>query len=550
MREEDQERILTEVQSRVVQGVCDVSEHGGAPLDEVVADSIYHEMRRLKDAKDSKQKREDHVFYSGVRQRMQRASHETHADLVRQVAKRYSEEISGNFDERIYQAVTKAGAPAMGMLLNAVSPKRLMRRFPELPTVDEAIVVQGEVEQLRRLHEKGTVILVPTHTSNLDSIIIGFALYKLGLPPFIYGAGLNLFDNPLVGFFMHNLGAYTVDRNKRDPLYKKVLKEYATLTLEHDYDNIFFPGGTRARSGAIEKKLKLGLLGTGLKAYINNSRRNKPGSNIYIVPATLSFQLVLEAETLIDDFLKEVGKARYIITDDEFSKPKKVLDFFQQLFSLDSKIYFTIGRAFDPFGNEVDDEGNSLDPMGRVFDTRFNVMRNGEFVHDNQRDNEYTRHLGTKLSEAYLKDNVVQATHVTAHAMLNELRKQDPRSDLVRLLRSGGTHEDVDLRTLYVEVDRLLNELRGLQARGGIRLGPVVSKAPADEVVQDAIRHFGSYHSEAAITRRGDRVFPTSRSLIFYYSNRLEGYRMHREGGIGPALTPCHQKLGTERRRS
>ena len=32
----------------------------------------------------------------------------------------------------------------------------------------------------------------------------------------------------------------------------------------------------------------------------------------------LVFQLVLEVETLIDDFLKEVGKSRYIITDDEF----------------------------------------------------------------------------------------------------------------------------------------------------------------------------------------------------------------------------------------
>ena len=51
---------------------------------------------------------------------------------------------------------------------------------------------------------------------------------------------------------MHNLGAYTVDRRKRDPLYKRVLKEYATMTLELGYDYLFFPGGSRSRSGAIE----------------------------------------------------------------------------------------------------------------------------------------------------------------------------------------------------------------------------------------------------------------------------------------------------------
>ena len=100
----------------------------------------------------------------------------------------------------------------------------------------------------------------------MDSLVLGYAIYRLGLPPVIYGAGLNLFSNPLVGFFMHNLGAYTVDRRKRDPLYKRVLKEYATMTLELGYDNLFFPGGTRSRSGAIERYLKLGLAGVGVRS--------------------------------------------------------------------------------------------------------------------------------------------------------------------------------------------------------------------------------------------------------------------------------------------
>ena len=128
-----------------------------------------------------------------------------------------------------------------------------------------------------------------------------------------------------MGFFMRNLGAYTVDRRKTDPLYKDVLKEYATLTIENGYDNLFFPGGTRSRAGAVEHRLKLGLLGTGVQAYINNLRRKVSKPNVYIVPATLSFQLVLEAETLIDDFLKEAGKARYIISDDEFEAQKAKL---------------------------------------------------------------------------------------------------------------------------------------------------------------------------------------------------------------------------------
>src|SRR6185436_18130912 len=103
----------------------------------------------------------------------------------------------------------------------------------------------------------------------------------------------------------------------------------------------------------------------------------KPTPRMFIVPATISYELVLEAETLIDDFLKEVGKSRYIITDDEFSKPKRVFDFVRQLFSLDSKIFFTIGRGMDPFGNPVDDDGESLDPRGRRVDPSRYVLVNG-----------------------------------------------------------------------------------------------------------------------------------------------------------------------------
>jgi glycerol-3-phosphate O-acyltransferase len=261
------------------------------------------------------------------------------------------------------------------------------------------------------------------------------------------------------------------------------------------------------------------------------------------VPATLSFQLVLEAETLIDDFLQEVGKSRYIITDDEATKPKRILDFLTQLFSLDSKIYFTVGRALDPFGNAVDDDGDSLDPRGRVIDPRDYVVRDGVVVEDAQRDAEFTRELGERITETYARDTVIQATHLTAHAALLLLRQKNPATDLVRLLRAGGKVDDLSLREVYAEVDRELAELRGLRDRGGVRLAPLLEHGSADDVVAEALKHFSTYHTRAALTRRGDRLFPTERGLLFYYSNRLEGFRLERGLGLKPALSADHRSL-------
>jgi glycerol-3-phosphate O-acyltransferase len=533
MRSEDQGAILAELERRISES---------CPAREALEEAMYWERKRLKEDRKSPSRDADQRFWSATQAALRKASIEDQKTLLRKAVRHYGEEIAGNFDERVYAAVTRVLPPALGLLLNAVSPMRVVKRLPDLPQLDDAVIIRGETAHLHHLREHGTVILVPTHVSNLDSMVIGFALYRLGLPPFIYGAGLNLFTNPLLGFFMHNLGAYTVDRKKQDPLYKDVLKEYATLTLEHGYDNLFFPGGTRSRSGAVEQRLKLGLLGTGVTAYVNNLRRGASQPRIFIVPATLSFQLVLEAETLIDDFLKEVGKSRYIIDDDEFSQPKTVFDFMAKLFSLDSKIHVTVCRGYDPFGNPVDDGGRSLDPCGRTIDTVRYVLSEGEPKAIEDRDAEYTREVGVRIAEEYMRHSVVESTHVAAFSILGLLRDRNPRMDVLRILRTGGEEEDLSLAAVYEAVDRVLEDLRQMAQRNAIQLGPS-AMGSAEDVLHDALAHFGCYHSRPAAQRRGDRLIPADRTLLLYYQNRLEGYGLHERFGRRPSLTPDHRSL-------
>ena len=539
MRTEDQERILTELESRVCEQQGKIAEQGGPSLQEVLEESLYRERRRLReDGGKSPAHEGDSSFWDQIQRSLRHASDRDQRMLLRRAIRHYGEEIAGNFDPRVYKVATRLLPPGLSVLMNAMSPKRLLTRLPGLPSIDESIIVDGETEQTRRLHERGTVILVPTHVSNLDSIVVGYALYRIGLPPFIYGAGLNLFTNPLLSFFMHNLGAYTVDRKKNDPLYKEVLKNYATLTLEFGYDNIFFPGGTRSRSGAIERKLKYGLLGTGVQAYINNLKRDHPQPKMFVVPMTLSFDLVLEAETLIDDFLKEVGKARYIIDDDEFAQPKRVFEFVSKLVGLNSKLHVTLSSACDVFGNPVDENGESLDPCGRTIDTGRYVLKNGEPAPVTDRDAEYTREVGTHIMQAYTRDNVVSCTHVVARALFGLLLDRNPRMDVLRVLRTGGRDDDLELAEVYRATERVLSEVKTRAAQGGLRMAATLDK-PADDVVSDALALFSSYHTRPAAQRKGDRMVAVDRTLLLYYQNRLEGYGLPGRR----ALAPDHRSL-------
>jgi len=339
-----------------------------------------------------------------------------------------------------------------------------------------------------------------------------------------YGAGLNLFSSSMVGFFMRNLGAYTVDRLKRDPLYKEVLKEYATYALELGYPSLFFPGGTRSRSGLVEKRLKLGLLGTTLAAFCNNLRAGKPRPRLFVVPCTLSYPLVLEGATLINDHLQREGRSRYIIVDDEFSRARRWLDFIRGLFNLDERIYLTFGKPLDPLGNDVDAEGRSHGPTGRVVDPARYLLVDGEVAHDPARDAEYTRHLADRVVDAFHDNNVALSTSVLAFSVFERLRRTSEEQDLYRFLRDLDAERSLPLQEAEEEVERLLGEIRPLVEAGRLRAGQDVDSWDAREVTRAALRTFSTYHTTTVLERKGVRLHVGDANLVLYYRNRLVGY--------------------------
>ncbi len=535
----DEKRVKSEVVGRVLERVrARAALDGGRPVEEVVNETLYQERERLKRSR-LERAESDRAFYARVQRELPKIAPVGQTKLLKEVIERYAAEICGHFDERVYTVTTRALPTALNLLLTSLSPQRVLRELSVLSNLDEHLVLEGEIESLKALEKLGTVVLVPTHSSNFDSVLMGYAIFRMGLPPVTYGAGLNLFSNPIIGFFMRHLGAYTVDRLKTDPLYRETLKEYTTVVLEEGQDLLFFPGGTRSRSGAVERHLKKGLLGCALAAYRNNLARQKSEPNVFLVPATLSYPLVLEASTLIDDYLAETGRHRYIIIDDEFSRWQRWMAFLRGLIEMDLRIHLRVGRPLDPFGNDVDLAGRSLDPKGRPLDpSKYLENGAGELVDDPRRDAEYTKALSARIVGSFRANNVVQPTHVVAFAVFELLRRAHPGMDLYRLLRT--VNDDLSLAQADVEreVERLLGEIATLARDGKLERSSSVAESDVAEVLRQALRSFGTYHTQPVIERRGVRLHPGDPRLIFYYRNRLEGY-----GLLGaPDLVPSRRE--------
>jgi glycerol-3-phosphate O-acyltransferase len=444
------------------------------------------------------------------------------AARLREITTSYSRDIAGHFDPRVYKFATRAIAPLIGMLM---SPRQTLSHFGgafDLRALDGRVNVEGPIASIRSLTERGTVIFVPTHLSNLDSPLFGFALERAGLPPATYGAGKNLFTNPFLSFFMHNLGAYRVDRRLKHGLYKDVLKAYSCVVLERGYHSLFFPGGTRSRSGGLERKLKLGLMGTGVEAMARTAARGQL-RKVFFVPATINYLLTLEAETLIDDFLQEEGKHRYIIDDDESTRPGRIATFMRKLLGLDAGCVVRLCQPLDCFGNRVDEDGISYDSRGHaVSPASYLTDAAGKIEHDPARDAQYTRELGEALVVAYGRDTVAMATHLVAASAFDKLRS-GIGGDIFAMLRA---HDDVMVPRgdLAESVARLRDRALELQSQGKILLGPRLAHATGYEILDEAMRAFSGYHTTPVLEPRGDSLLLADTRLLLYYQNRLASH--------------------------
>lgn len=508
-------------------------------------DAAYYETKRLEGSRRPDDQKELSEWQKLARS-IGKMSDGERRQKLREMCEGYGWDIVGNFNPRVFQVSTRMLPPIVAALL---APRKILvhpEKLASLEGIADKVILQGPLEKLRELVQHGTAIFVPTHLSNFDSIVFGYALERAGLPPATYGAGKNLFTNPILSFFMRNLGAYRVDRRIRHNLYKDVLKAYSCVLLERGYHSLFFPGGTRSRSGGVERRIKLGLVGTAFEAY---ARTLMAGAErrIFFVPATINYLVTLEAETLIADFLSEAGKGRFIIEDDESARLGKVAAFMRKLIGLESSVVIRFGEPLDPFGNAVDARGISYDGRGRVVDPA-SYMRSlsGEVVIDAARDAQYARELGDEICLSYLRNTVIMSTHVVAAACFERLRKAAPASDLFTVLRQRDTLT-VPRDDLSADIVRQRDKLRSMEKQGRVVLGDIVRTASGGDILERALQAFSGFHATQVLASRSDGIGICDTNLLFYYQNRLAAHGVGWDVIAPPGTPSTLLSFGTTR---
>jgi len=452
-------------------------------------------------------------------------------DLLYKIVHRYANEIAGNFKPSSYKFTRELVKFWFSRLLNGARVKKFGAFFRNTYTLRDKIHIVGKAKHLRKLARKGTVVMVPTHFSNLDSILIGWVIHSLGLPAFIYGAGLNLFNIKIFAYFMNSLGAYKVDRRKKNVPYLETLKTYSTLAIQKGAHSLFFPGGTRSRSGMLEKQLKLGLLGSTIEAqrslYMQENERQEPVQKIFIVPVTLNYHFVLEAPELIEEYLSSKGQDKYLPEQDKYGS-FQLIRFLFKFFTKGSNISVSIGRGLDVMGNYVDDEGNSLDAQGRIIDTRDYFLSNNHITIDKQREDQYTRMLSQKIINEYHRINRVFASHLVAFVAFEMWMRKHPKLDLFELLRLPEEDLVIPYEEFRATCKTVRKQIYKLKDEGKVNYATHL-KGKIDLVIKHGLENVGIFHLNRPVRfNKEGNIITQDLNLLYYYHNRLVGYDLEK----------------------
>ena len=513
-------------------------------ISDVVAKAIYDERIRMKEEPWKIDPPDEKSFWNKIQKKLVKRSLDkekaeadpVNKELLHTIVHRYAEEIVGTFKPKTLEFARKFSTFFLNRLLNTAASKNFRRFYSAKHRVYERLKVDGEIDKIRSLAKIGSVVIVPTHFSNLDSFIVGYGMDQIvGIPFPSFAAGLNLYNTGYTAYYMNRLGCYRLDRRKKNAIYLETLKTVSKLSIEKGVINLVYAGGTRSRSGELERKVKMGILGTAVEAQRSLVAKGAK-EKVFIVPVIIGYHFVLEAPFLIDEHLRRTGKEHYHKTKDGSHSIRRSLKFAWKFFSQSSEIRLTVGKPLDVLGNFVDEEGLSYDRFGKEISIKDYFLTDGKVSVDLQREREYTKILGERIKERIHKDNVVMCSHAIAFTVFNLLKKQNSDLDIYGLLRLPPEDFEYPIKMVEEAMASLVTQLKKLEEEGNIKLSDEISW-DTEKLVKEGIRLLGAFHAQQPLTyNKAGNVVSESFKLLYYYHNRLDHYGLDKMVNWGSFL--------------
>jgi glycerol-3-phosphate O-acyltransferase len=145
---------------------------------------------------------------------------------------------------------------------------------------------RDQLRNVEALAQRHPVVFLPSHKSNLDHLVLQYALHENGHPPNHTAGGINMNFFP-VGPLIRRSGLFFIRRSfKDDKVYKFVLHHYIDYLIEKRFSLEWYIEGGRSRSGKLLPP-RFGML-----AYVVDAYRRGKSEEVVLIPTSLAYDQI------------------------------------------------------------------------------------------------------------------------------------------------------------------------------------------------------------------------------------------------------------------
>jgi glycerol-3-phosphate O-acyltransferase len=149
-------------------------------------------------------------------------------------------------------------------------------------------VDEAQVERLRELNRRGALVFLPSHKSNLDSMVMSSTLHQHGFPPNHLMGGINMAFWPM-GHLGRRVGVVFIRRSfGGDEVYKFTLRRYLAYLASKRLNLEWYIEGGRSRTGKL-LPARMGLLD-----YMARGVEETDVPEVWLIPVSITYDRLAE----------------------------------------------------------------------------------------------------------------------------------------------------------------------------------------------------------------------------------------------------------------
>jgi len=296
---------------------------------------------------------------------------------------------------------------------------------------DGVMIDKEGIERVREAARDASLVLLPSHKSHIDYLVLSDMLYGHALMPPLIAAGENLSFWP-IGVLLRRGGAFFIRRSfHEDSLYPVLVEAYIRKLIAEGFTVEFFLEGGRSRTGkALPPKY-------GLLSMVVDSASKLHSTKVKLVPISIGYERIIEERSFVHELS---GGDKQSENVGDLIKSSSILR------SKWGRLYVQFGEIidFDEFTEGLVKRGEGVSPKA------------GAITADQKRN--AVRALAHKVMYSINEVTVVTPAALVATALLSHQKRGMTRASLLTAC------QDL-LATLDVMDARIAHQLRIGDAR-------------------------------------------------------------------------------------